>query len=203
MSHKGHTGHDFPPFYLSVMILLTSTRQMLCTFGFSFICVVLLLFICVADLAHFVVLTLLCLLCCAYFVVLTLLCLLCLCLLCCACFVFLTLLVVSLCLLWCAYCVVLCYSYFVFLNCFCLLCLLCLLACFRFASLGCPLFYFKNENCTNKHKRTALFHLNHRPGFAEHHGRTKYVSGKYTYALRHTHERQSPRQFTNTKAYLH
>ena len=55
-----------------------------------------------------------------------------------------------------------------------------------------PLFYFKNENCTNKHKRTALFHLNHRPGFAEHHGRTKYVSGKYTYALRRTHERQSP-----------
>ena len=27
--------------------------------------------------------------------------------------------------------------------------------------------------------------------FAEHHGRKKYVSGKYTYALRHTHQRQS------------
>jgi len=134
------------------------------------------------GLASFYVCCWSCALCCAYVVVLTLWCLLCfphfpccivvrtllvvlVCLLCCACFVFLTLLVVSLCLLWCAYFVVLCYAYFVFLNCLCLLSLLCLLACFRFASLGCPLLYFKNENCTNKHKRTALFHLNHRPGF--------------------------------------
>ena len=191
------------------MILLTSTRQMLCTFGFSFICVVLLLFICVADLAHFVVLTLLCLFCCAYFVVLTLFSSLSLlyccayfvvltflvvlvCLLCCACFVFLTLLAVSLCLLWCAYFVVLCYAYFVFLSCFCLLCLLCLLACFRFASLGCRCFISRMKIVLTSTSALHCFTWIIGRGFAEHHGRKKYVSGKYTYALRRTHERQSP-----------
>ena len=154
------------------MILLTSTRQMLCTFGFSFICVVLLLFIYVADLAYFVVLTLLCLLCGA-------------------CFVFLTFLVVLLCVLcllyWCAYFVVrallcvLCFPHFaccivvltlVFLLCCALLCLLwvpslllltlrTMFACLiPLCLLRMPLFYFKNEKCTNKHseynKRTSF-----------------------------------------------